>query len=121
VSFCIGSALARLEVAIALRGLAERFPDHRNNAVAGGQQERRAARLALRDLVMMFRQIELAVSAGRFDEAAAEFQKINERTFIEVPALLKKAEPWSLFNTDVHDAHYGALEQMLQSARKSAR
>jgi hypothetical protein len=104
-----------------LRELAERFPDHRNNAVAGGQQERRAARLALKDLVMMFRQIELAVSAGRFDDAVAEFQKINERTFIEVPALLKKAEPWSLFNTDVHDAHYGALEQMLQSARKSAR
>ena len=104
-----------------LRELAERFPDHRNNAVTGGQQERRAARMALKELVLTFRQIELAVSAGRFDEAIAEFQKINEQTSIEVPALLKKAEPWSLFNTDVHDAHYGALEQMLQSAGKSSR
>src|SRR5215470_2019545 len=104
-----------------LRELAEHFPDHRSNAVTGGQQERRAARMALKDLVLMFRQIELAVSAGRLDEAIAEFQKINERTFVEVPALLKQAERWSLFNVDVHDAHYGALEQMLQSARTSSR
>lgn len=104
-----------------LRELAERFPDHRNNAVTGGQQERRAARMALKDLVLMFRQIEVAVSAGRFDEAIAEFRKINERTFVEVPAVLKKAERWSLFNTEVHDAHYGALGQMLQSDKKSPR
>jgi hypothetical protein len=103
-----------------LRELTERFPDHRNPAVAGGQQERRAARMALKDLVMMFRQIELAVSAGHFDDAAAELQKFNEWTFVEVPVLLKKAEPWSLFNSDVHDAHYGALERMLQSANRSS-
>jgi hypothetical protein len=71
-----------------LRELAERFPDHRNNAVIGGQQERRVARMALKDRVLMFRQIELAASAGRLDEAIAEFQKINEQTSIEVPALL---------------------------------
>src|SRR5712672_2670846 len=99
-----------------LRELAERFPDHRNATVADGQQERRAARMALKELVLMFRQIELAASAGRFDQATAELRKITELTFIPVPALLKKAEPWSLFNAGVHDAHYGALGQMLQSA-----
>jgi len=104
-----------------LRELAERFPDHRNAAVSGGQQERRAARMALKDLVLMCRQIELAVSAGRLDEAAGELRKITELTFIPVPALLKKAEPWSLFNAGVHDAHYGALGQMLQPADKSSR
>jgi hypothetical protein len=103
-----------------LRELAERFPDHRSPAVTGGQQERRAARMALKELVMMFRQIELAVSAGRLDDAAAELQKFNEWTFVEVPVLLKKAEPWSLFNADVHDAHYGALEKMLQSPNGSS-
>jgi hypothetical protein len=102
-----------------LRELAERFPDHRNATVADGQQERRAARMALKELVLMFRQIELAASAGRFDQAIAELRKITELTFIPVPALLKKAEPWSLFNAAVHDAHYGALGQMLQSAAKS--
>src|SRR6266436_7829887 len=104
-----------------LRELAERFPDHRNATVADGQQERRAARMALKELVLMFRQIELASSAGRFDQATAELRKITELTFIPVPALLKKAEPWSLFNAGVHDAHYGALGQMLQSAAKSPR
>jgi di-heme cytochrome c peroxidase len=102
-----------------LRELAERFPDHRNATVADGQQERRAARMALKELVLMFRQIELAASAGRLDQATAELRKITELTFIPVPALLKKAEPWSLFNAGVHDAHYGALRQMLQSAAKS--
>jgi len=104
-----------------LRELAERFPDHRNATVADGQQERRAARMALKELVLMFRQIELASSAGRFDQATAELRKITELTFIPVPALLKKAEPWSLFNARVHDAHYGALGQMLQSDAKSSR
>jgi len=102
-----------------LRELVERFPDHRNATVADGQQERRAARMALKELVLMFRQIELAASAGRLDQATAELRKITELTFIPVPALLKKAEPWSLFNAGVHDAHYGALRQMLQSAAKS--
>jgi len=104
-----------------LRELAERFPDHRNTIVADGQQERRAARMALKELVLMFRQIELAASAGHFDQATAELRKITELTFIPVPALLKKAEPWSLFNAGVHDAHYGALGQMLQSVPKASR
>jgi hypothetical protein len=104
-----------------LRELAERFPDHRNATVADGQQERRAARMALKELVLMFRQIDLAASAGRFDQATAELRKITELAFIPVPALLKKAEPWSLFNAAVHDAHYGALGQMLQSTAKAAR
>jgi len=32
-----------------------------------------------------------------------------------VPALLAAAEPWSLFNPAVHDAHYAALRQVLQT------
>src|SRR5258708_1764286 len=102
-----------------LREPAARFPDHRNATVADGQQERRAARMALKELVLMFRQIELAASAGRFEQATAEFRKITELTFIPVPPLLKKAEPWSLFNAGVHDAHYRALRRMAQSAAKS--
>jgi cytochrome c peroxidase len=108
-------------VGVELRELAERFPDHRDAAVAGGQQERRAARMALKDLVLMCRQVETAVSDGRFDEAMADLRKITELTFIPVPVLLKKAEPWSLFNADVHRKHYDALGQMLQQAEKPER
>jgi hypothetical protein len=31
-----------------------------------------------------------------------------------VPSLLANAEPWSLFNSAVHDQHYGALRQVMQ-------
>jgi len=32
-----------------------------------------------------------------------------------VPAMLARAEPWSLFNPSVHDSHYAALRQVMQS------
>jgi hypothetical protein len=35
-----------------------------------------------------------------------------------LPSLLHAAEPWSLFNPTIHDAHYNALQQMLQTAGK---
>jgi hypothetical protein len=114
-------SLAVAGVGAELRELAERIPDHKNTAVAGGEQERRVARMALKDLVLSLRRIELAVSAGRIDEAAAEFRNFSNATFIDVPVVLKKSEPWSLFSASVHDAHYGALEQMLQSASRPGR
>jgi hypothetical protein len=36
-----------------------------------------------------------------------------------VPSLLAGAEPWSLFNTAVHDSHYAALRQVMQSKHVS--
>src|SRR5262249_44865633 len=114
-------ALAVAGVGAELRELAERIPDHKNTAVAGGEQERRVARMALKDLVLSLRRIELAVSAGRIDEAAAEFRNFSNATFIEVPVLLKKAEPWSLFSASAHGAHSGAREQMLQPAGRLSR
>jgi hypothetical protein len=38
--------------------------------------------------------------------------------FREVPFVLEQAQPWSLFNPAVHDAHFAALRQLLQSAQK---
>jgi hypothetical protein len=35
-----------------------------------------------------------------------------------VPIILKKAQPWSLFNPEVHKAHFDELRKLLQSARK---
>jgi hypothetical protein len=34
---------------------------------------------------------------------------------------LKEAEPWSLFNPAVHEAHYAALRQLSRSANQHAR
>jgi hypothetical protein len=37
-----------------------------------------------------------------------------------IPALVSRAEPWSLFTPSVHDAHYAALRQILVSKKTSA-
>jgi cytochrome c peroxidase len=102
-----------------LREIAERIPDRRNAAVADGEDERRAARMAVKDLVLSLRRIELAVAAGRSEQAMAEYTSFARLATFDLPQTLKKAEPWTLFNPSIHDAHYRALGQMLRSADKS--
>jgi cytochrome c peroxidase len=113
-------SMAATTVGAELRELAERIPDHKNTAVDGGLDERRAARNAVKELVLNLRRIEIAAAAGDFDKAAAEYQSFSDQTFIQVPALLKKAQAWTLFNSGVSDAHYGAMRQMLQSSNGPA-
>jgi hypothetical protein len=108
-------SLAVATIGAELRELAEHFPDHKSITVAGGNKERRAARMTLKDLAVGLRRIELAAAKGRLDEAMNEYQSFKKVAFMAVPMVLKKAEPWSLFNGGVHAAHYGALRQM-QSA-----
>ena len=105
-----------------LRELIEQFPDHKDPTIAGGQADRRRARAALKDMVLNLSRIELAASAGNFDEAAAELHNYRYVTSAGVGAALRAAEPWSLFNAKIHDAHYDALRQMqmLQIAGKPA-
>jgi hypothetical protein len=103
-----------------LRELTERYPDRKNTSVLGGQQERGLARLALKELVLTLRRIDTAAAEGRFSDAAAEYKNYRYLMVAAVPTLLAGAEPWSLFNPVVHDAHYAALRQVLQT-RHTAR
>jgi cytochrome c peroxidase len=111
-------ALAVDTVDRGLRELTEQFPDYKDASVAGGQEERRLARSALKDLVLRLSRIDLAASAGQFDDAATEYRNVRNLSVAAVPALLRAAQPWSLFNPAIHDAHYGALRQMLQTANQ---
>lgn len=111
-------SLAAYTVDLELRELIEQFPDYKDSSVAGGQQERRHARSALKDLVLRLSRIDLAASVGRFDEAASEYRNYRNLSLGAVPALLSAAQPWSLFNPTVHDAHYAALREMLSSANQ---
>jgi cytochrome c peroxidase len=111
-------ALAVHTVDIELRELTEQFPDHKDPSVSGGDEQRRGARAALKDLVLRLRRIDVAAAAGRFDDAASEYRNYRNLSIAAVPALLRAALPWSLFNPAVHDAHYNALRQMLQTANK---
>ncbi|MBV8402304.1 MAG: hypothetical protein JOZ17_26810 [Acetobacteraceae bacterium] len=48
--------------------------------------------------------------------SAAEYQNYRKLTFAAVPIVVKKAQPWSLFNPAVHKAHFDELRKLLQSA-----
>src|SRR5262249_34361266 len=114
-------ALAVDTVGRELREIAERFPDRRNTAIMGGGKERVFARNALKELVLVLRRIDIAAAAGRFDDAAAEYLNYRKLAFAAGPLALPTAEPWSLFNPTIHDAHFAALRQLLQSANQSPR
>ena len=109
-------SLAVDTVGLDLRELTEDFPARNDATVAGGMRERALARAALEELVLGVRRLDMAASAGQFDAAAAEYDKFRKLMASAVPVLLANAQPWSLFNPTLHDAHYGALRQMLQAA-----
>jgi cytochrome c peroxidase len=98
-----------------LRELTEQYPDRKNTSVSGGEQQRVLARATLKELVLTLRRIDMAVADGRASDAATEFKNYRSLMAAAVPAVLASAEPWSLFNTAVHDAHYAALRQVMQS------
>jgi cytochrome c peroxidase len=109
-------ALAVNTVGIELRELTEAFPDVKDTSVSGGQQERALARVALKGLVLELRRIDLAAAADHFDEAAAEYRNFCKLMASAVPMVLTNAQQWSLFNPSIHEAHYAALRQMIESA-----
>jgi cytochrome c peroxidase len=109
--------LAVETVSAELREMSEAFPDRKDLSVSGGRQERALARQALKDLVLTLRRIDLAVGEDRFDDAALEYKNFRYLMASAVPNILVKAQPWSLFNPSVHDAHYSALRQTVQSAK----
>jgi hypothetical protein len=83
--------------------------------VTGGGQQRALARSALKELVLILRRIDMAVADGRTAEAATDYKNYRYLMAAAVPAVLAGAEPWSLFNPAVHDSHYAALRQVMQS------
>lgn len=108
-------SLAVTGVGAELRELTEHIPDIRNASV-GGKDERLAARAILKDLVLTLRRIDIGVSAGRIDDAMAEYRSFALLVNFDVPVALKNAEPWSLFNSNVHQSHYAALGRLLPAA-----
>jgi cytochrome c peroxidase len=113
-------SLAVTTVGGELRELTEQFPDRRDTAIVGGVLERRLARSAVKELVLGLRRIEVAATSGRFDEAEAEYRNYRNLSFSAVPLVLSTAQRWSLFNPQMHEAHYAAMRQVLQ-VRKSPR
>lgn len=110
-------ALAADTIGGELREFSEHFPDRFDKTVSGGLKERAAARLALKELVLSLRKLATSAEADDFAGAAAEYTAYEDRLAKIVPTL-KAAEPWSLFNPTVHDAHYAGLREMVYAAGK---
>jgi hypothetical protein len=87
--------------------------------VPGGEQERLNARAALKEVVLLLRRIDMAVGDGRDADAAADYRIYRSLMAAAVPSLLARAERWSLFNAAVHDRHFEALRQIMQSKHMS--
>jgi cytochrome c peroxidase len=102
-----------------LRELTERYPDRRDTSLSGGEQERANARAALKEVVLLLRRIDMAIGEGRTADAAADYRNYRYLMAAAVPSLLAGAERWSLFNPVVHDKHYDALRQVMQSRHMS--
>ena len=95
------------------RELTEKFPEPKDTTVSGGLEQRAKARMAGRSMVLALREVALAVDQGQFDEAAAGLSRYRERMPSTVAAM-EAARPWSLFDRQLHDRHFAAMQSLLE-------
>jgi hypothetical protein len=93
------------------RELAEFFPAAKDTSVTGGLNERRHARSAAGGMALTLRRIAMAAADNDFAEVEQAYADYRVQATMAV-AELKQAEPWSLFNPTVRDAHFLALAQL---------
>jgi hypothetical protein len=98
-----------------LRELTEKFPDQKDTTVSGGLEQRSKARAALKVLVLTLRELDLAVQEGRFEEASAALVRYREQMGSAVTAM-EAAKTWSLFDPQIHDAHFAAVRGLYDAA-----
>lgn len=101
-----------------LNDLMDRIPDRGVGTVSGGEKERDLARNSLKEAVAILKRVGSNAARGKYDDAAREYQNYNRFINVGVRPAVGRAERWSLFNPVVHDAHYAALRQRLESNRK---
>jgi hypothetical protein len=98
------------------RELGEYFPGRNDTSVGGGQSERLAARAAARGMALSLREIAMAAASDDYDTAARAYADYKAQGLAAASAL-KLAEAWSLFNPQIRQAHFAALQRLADSAR----
>jgi cytochrome c peroxidase len=98
------------------REMGENFPAAKDTSVSGGLHERLKARGAVRELVLMLRQIAMAAEDGDYAQAERVLAGYRQQVAAAAPGL-KLAEPWSLFNPSVRQAHFAALKRLADLAK----
>jgi len=94
-----------------LRALTGQFLSQSAATPPEGKAKQDAARTALLDLMLNVHPIVEAAEANAFDAAAAALANYWVRSAEALP-LVKAAEPWSLLNPAIHDAHIATLAQL---------
>ncbi|HET9715928.1 MAG TPA: cytochrome c peroxidase [Pseudolabrys sp.] len=94
------------------RELGENFPSAKDTSISGGLEQRVRARSAVREVVLALRRVAMAASADDFDQAGRTYADYRKQA-AAAAADLRKAEPWSLFNPAVREAHFRALRQLV--------
>ncbi|HEX4194907.1 MAG TPA: cytochrome c peroxidase, partial [Stellaceae bacterium] len=105
-------ALAADTIGGELREFTEHFPDRFDTSATGGAKERAQARALLKGLVLSLRRIAMSAGADDFAAANSEYASYHQQ-LDSGQAVLKAAEPWSLFDPTVHDRHYATLQQLV--------
>jgi cytochrome c peroxidase len=108
-------ALAADSIGNEWRELGEKFPGHSDTTVKGGLAERVRARDAIRAAVLGLRRVAMAALANDFDRAAKAYAKYQKEAATAAP-ILKQAEPWSLFNPELWEAHFAAIRKLANIA-----
>lgn len=98
-----------------LREFIEMYPNHKDTNVSDGKHERAKARAVLKDLTLDLRRVDTSAQAGHFEDANVALSSYRTDLATAVPAL-KAAVPWSLFNPQVHDAHFANVRQLYHTS-----
>jgi cytochrome c peroxidase len=101
-----------------IREWIEHYPERKDTSVSGGLKERNVARATLQEMLLSLRRVAILASGDDFDGAAAEYKHyLALQTASEEP--LRAAQAYSLFNPDIHDAHYAAMRRIVETASKA--
>jgi cytochrome c peroxidase len=101
------------------RELGEKFPGRTNTTVSGGVKERIRARDAIRGVVLTIRRIAMAAADGDFGRAADSYAAYRQEAAAAAD-ILKQAEPWSLFNPKIWEAHFAAVKRLADIAKEGS-
>ena len=98
------------------RELGEYFPGRNDTSVTDGLSERLQARDAARGMALSLREIAMAAASDDYDAAAQAYADYKAQG-IAAASALKRAESWSLFEPQIRQAHFAALQRLADSAR----
>jgi cytochrome c peroxidase len=113
-------ALAADALGVEWRELGEKFPGRTDTTVSGGVKERLRARDAIRSVVLTIRRIAMAAADGDFSRAAETYAAYQKEAAAAAD-VLKQAEPYSLFNPKIWEAHFKAVKQLADIAKEKSR